>query len=443
MFYIIETETQLNKLTHYSDKSMYVDIIPSNYQYHPRLNDPVSMYVRPSDTDHGFIINFSHYDCFKVSPKLVYEFLSKYDSLWCLNKKEFLHHFPLKNLNDIGLVESLVYYNKIDKNSNVSTLDFYYRRYSSESVINQYIPISKLFEHCEQVYDKVKTKIVEEKRDFYDFYNDTATRVFNKIEANGLKIAYKEFVDKFKPKDPFLSIRDNVVYTKYNLNNITSRPTNAFNSVNFAALPKSDGSRKVFLPKNDLFVEFDFDGYHVRLLSEQIGYALTEESAHIQIAKLIFGKDKISDEEYSAAKQINFQALYGKIPEEHKDLDFFVRVKDYISKLWSQYEKKGYIEDPISKKRLTKRLNDMHPAKLMNYLMQSLETSRNIIILDKVIDYLKDKNTTVALYVYDAIIFDFSKVDGKEVLEDISKIISENNKYPVKFKYNNNLLFTD
>ena len=54
-----------------------------------------------------------------------------------------------------------------------------------------------------------------------------------------------------------------------------------------------------------------------------------------------------------------------------------------------------------------------------------------------------DKNTSVALYVYDAIIFDFSKQDGKEVLEDISKIISENNKYPVKFKYNNNLLFTD
>ena len=82
----------------------------------------------------------------------------------------------------------------------------------------------------------------------------------------------------------------------------------------------------------------------------------------------------------------------------------------------------------------------MNPAKLMNYMMQSLETSRNILILKEVLRYLKDKETKVALYTYDALLFDFSKEDGKETLEGIQKILEEDGKYPVKFKFSKNLV---
>jgi len=71
----------------------------------------------------------------------------------------------------------------------------------------------------------------------------------------------------------------------------------------------------------------------------------------------------------------------------------------------------------------------------MNYVMQNLETSRNILILKKVLDFLEDKKTKVALYTYDAILFDFSKEDGKELLETLETLLSQNNSYPVKFKY--------
>jgi predicted O-methyltransferase YrrM len=71
--------------------------------------------------------------------------------------------------------------------------------------------------------------------------------------------------------------------------------------------------------------------------------------------------------------------------------------------------------------------------------MQSLETSRNILILKDVLRYLKDKKTKVCLYTYDAILFDFSKEDGKETLEDIQKLMETNGKYPVKFKYSKDL----
>jgi len=72
--------------------------------------------------------------------------------------------------------------------------------------------------------------------------------------------------------------------------------------------------------------------------------------------------------------------------------------------------------------------------------MQSLETSRNILILKEVLSYLQDKKTKVALYTYDSILFDFSLEDGKQVLVDLENILSEADTYPVKFKYSKNLV---
>ena len=94
----------------------------------------------------------------------------------------------------------------------------------------------------------------------------------------------------------------------------------------------------------------------------------------------------------------------------------------------------------MSDKPFTEELKDMNPAKLMNYMMQSLETSRNILILKEVLRYLKDKKTKVVLYTYDALLFDFHKDDGKQTLEGIQKILEEDKKYPVKFKFSKNLV---
>ena len=244
----------------------------------------------------------------------------------------------------------------------------------------------------------------------------------------------------FKPRNPSYNTIDNTVLTYYNLYNITSRPTNSFNSVNYAAIPHSENHRKAFKPQNDYFVELDFDGYHLRLLCDQIDYPLSEESAHKQLAKLYFEKEEITDEEYNKAKQINFQAIYGKIPEEHAFLEVFEKIDKFIKELWKEFEKKGEIKAPISEKPFTTQLKDMHPQKLMNYVMQSLETSRNILILKEVLRYLRDKKSKIVLYTYDAILFDFCKEDGKQTLEDIKDILEEGKKYPIKFKYSNNLV---
>ena len=217
--------------------------------------------------------------------------------------------------------------------------------------------------------------------------------MFFLLEQHGIGIFYEEFKKMFTPRNPLFNTVDNKVLTQYNLYNVTSRPTNAFNSVNFAAIPKSSEHRKCFHPKGDVFLELDFDGYHLRLLCEQIGYNLTDESAHKQLAKQYFGKEEITEEEYVQAKQINFHAIYGKIPEKYAFLPIFTKIDDYIKDLWKRYQNDGEVLAPISGKPFTSKLKDMNPQKLMNYIMQSLETSRNILILKEVLRYLDNKKT--------------------------------------------------
>lgn len=440
MFYIVEEESKLLSLEKLVRLGCYIDVISSNDLYHPKLTTTVAVYIRLLKSDHGYIIPINHDEGLNVDKNRVYELLLKANNLYTLDKKNLLYHFNLQGAIDISLLYSMVKYERLEYTKENNTLNYFYNKFREQPNVNQLVPISKLYESCDKIYSQVNKAISLDIPEGFNFYNNTATNVFYLLEQGGLGIYYEAFNKMFSPRDPIYNTIDNTVLTQYNLYNATSRPTNAFNSVNFAAIPKNPEHRKCFRPTGDHFVEFDFDGYHLRLLSNQIGYELTDESAHIQLAKLYFEKDDITDEEYSQAKQINFHAIYGKIPDKWAFLDIFQRIDKYIKELWSEFETNGRILAPISQKPFTGELKDMNPQKLMNYVMQSLETSRNIQILKEVLRYLKDKKTKAVLYTYDSILFDFHKDDGKELLIDLERILSESNKYPVKFKFSNDLV---
>ena len=439
MFYIVEQESKLEGLHRLAKVGIYVDIISSNNLYHSKLTSTVAVYIRPIKSKHGYIIPIDHDEGFNVDKQRVYSILTNASKLYTPNKKELLYHFNLQDAIDLSLLYSMVKFDRLDYSKESNTLNYFYNKYRDLPNINQLIPISKLYESCDKVYNQVKDIMDYDIPSGFDFYNKTATNVFFLLEQSGLGVYYDNYVEMFKPRNPLFNTLNNSVLTSYNLYNATSRPTNAFNSVNFAAIPKSTEHRKCFRPQNDVFLEFDFDGYHLRLLCDEIGYELTDESAHKQLAKHYFGKEEISDDEYIQAKQINFHAIYGKIPEKYAHLEVFTKIKNFVDKLWEGYENNGEILAPISKKPFTKSLKDMNPQKLMNYVMQSLETSRNILILKEVLQYLKDKKTNLVLYTYDALLFDFHKDDGKNTLEEIEKILQETGKYPVKFKYSKDL----
>ena len=439
MFYIIEEESKLENLQRLSKLGLYVEVISSNDNYHPKLTSTVAVYIRPLKSKRGFIIPISHDEGLNVSKDRISQLLLSCKEIYTFDKKELLYHFNIQAAIDISLLYSMTEYDRLQVNDNISTINYYYNKYSNFKNINKLIPLSKLFEKYEKKYQAIEKYIDIEIPDNFDFYNNTATNVFFLLEQSGLGIYYEPFKEMFKPKDPLYSIVDNTVLTSYNLYNVTSRPTNAYNSVNFAAIPKGRDFRSCFHPKGDVFLELDFDGYHLRLLCEQIDYPLSDESAHKQLAKQYFNKQEITDEEYNEAKQINFQAIYGKIPEKYAFLDVFEKIDGFIKSLWTEYETNGRVLAPISNKPFTTKLKDMHPQKLMNYVMQSLETSRNIIIIKDVLRYLKDKKTKLVLYTYDALLFDFYKEDGEETLKKLKEILESGGKYPTKLKYSKDL----
>lgn len=440
MFYIVEAENKLDHLERLMKLGCFVDVISSNDLFHPKLTSTVAVYVRMLKSTHGYIIPIDHDEGLNVDKQRIYDMLSKCNKLYTVDKKKLLYHFNLQGAIDISLLYSMVNYDRLDISRSNSALNYFYNKFRQYSDINKLVPIAKHYEVCENTYKTIEPIIEYDLPSGFDFYNKTATNVFFLLEQHGIGVHYEPFVEMFSPRDPLYNIKDNTVLTSYNLYNATSRPTNSFNSINFAAIPHSEKHRETFRPQNDCFIEFDFDGYHLRLLCDQINYQLTDESAHKQLAKHYFGTEDITDEQYKEAKQINFQAIYGKIPEEHKNLEIFKLIQEYIDNMWSVFKEVGIVCNPQSGKPFTSRLKETHPAKLMNYMMQSLETSNNILILKEVLRYLRDKKTKISLYTYDAILFDFSKEDGKETLKGIQQILESKGKFPVKFKYSNNLV---
>ena len=444
MFYIVESQEQLNHLSALGRMGGYAEVITSNDYYHHVLAGSVAVYIRPFEHDAGYIIPVNHTEGLNVDKSLVQQVLSRYSTLYVFNKKSFLYHFSHSNINDINLMYSMAEYESLELPNPPQVISWYYNHYREKADLNSIIPISKLFERCERNFRSLEEVINDYQYILglpaWNFYNRDATGVFYLAEQSGIRVIYDQFLEKFTPAYPRYSLKDNIAYTSYNLYNPTSRPTSAFNSVNFAAIPKKEEHRKCFIPRSGRFVEFDFDGYHIRLIAEILGYEFTPESVHTQLGRLYFGKQELTEDEYRQSKTNTFQIMYGGVPDKWRHIEFFDKVAEYTNKLWKEFTEYGVVHAPISQKPFYSTLKDMNPQKLFNYVIQSLETSRNVLILKEVLRFLQTKKTKVALYTYDAILFDFDLEDGKETLEDLKKILEQGGKYPVKFKFGNNLV---
>ena len=439
MFYIIETKDQLRRLLSLRKEKTYLEVVSGNDNFHPSLTNTLAVYLRPESTNHGFIIPIEHSDGLNTEKYIVEKVLSKFNDLYVWDKKELLYHFILKSANDLQLLYLLNKNKRFDSRHDTSTHSYYYNKFGSKNYVNNIVPLSIHYERAEKRYEEIKKIMYLPKDESFDFYNRVALTVFFMFEQNGIGVHEENFINLFKPKDPEYNIQDRTVYTYFNPYNITSRPTNSFNSVNFSAIPHKKEYRDCFIPKNDRFVEFDFDGYHIRILADQLGYELTNESAHKQLAKMYTDKEVISEEEYKQIKQTNFHALYGQIPEKYKDVEFFRLIQQYVDKLWEEFTGSGKVVCPISNRVF--KIDMDTPQKLMNYVIQNLETSYNILIFKNLLQYLRNKVSKVVLYTYDSVVIDFSEKDGNDTINEIKEILQYNNTFPVNIKQSNNLNF--
>jgi hypothetical protein len=242
--------------------------------------------------------------------------------------------------------------------------------------------------------------------------------VFNSIERNGLR------VDPLLFEDYFNKPNQNTVYTQYNYKTTTTRPSNRFGGINFAALNKEDGCRKSIIPKNNKFIELDISAYHPTLVSHLIDYQFNTSDIHQSFAEM-YGVN------YKKSKELTFKQLYGGVFKQYQHLEFFQKTKAYVDNLWNLFQNQGFIECPISEYKFQQnKLEEMNPQKLFNYLLQALETAQNVLILWDIIGILRGGKTELVLYTYDSFLLDYNEED-KNLLLQIQEVFK---KYKLNIK---------
>ena len=403
MFWLVESKNQLEGFCNSGYKEAFVEIIPYNNSIHPSQNEVCAVYIRPLLATKGYVLPISHSETLRLSIDDVMRVLSQFNKLYVRDKKEFLHYFTFKTLFDITL-NSPPYIQEFTQ-----THSYFYSKMGDKIDINRIIPIVKHYEYCEKLYNDLKNRINEP---INDFYNTKATVVFNALERSGLRI------DREKFESYFHNVNTDRVFTQYNFKTLTTRPSNRFKGVNYAAINKENGSRESFLPSNDFLLELDISAYHPTLLANLVDFKFNSEDIHASFAEM-YGVD------YQKAKELTFKQLYGGVFEQYKDLEFFKKVQVYTDELWEAFQKNGWIESPISGYQfIEENLEDMKPQKLLNYVLQNLETATNVCILWDIFKLLRNRKTKLILYTYDSFLFDFSK-DERDLFDNITDIFKK------------------
>jgi hypothetical protein len=417
MYWLVENEEQLKVLINSGYKEVFIEVISYNSTIHPANNHVSLLYIRPLSTHKGFIICINHSEALNAVNTRINELLNKFNIIYCRDKKEILHYFPLKTLYDINPPPTTYIRPTTD------THDLYYRKYKDNPEINLIIPIVKHYELCETIFRDLKSninKIKTNKTDYDEFFSSKVSMVFNAIERSGIRICKPTFEEYFHP------VSGEYVYTQFNLRTTTTRPSNKFKNVNYAALNKENGCRKSFIPRNHRFVEIDISAYHPSLVASLINYNFPTSDIHGHFASLY-------NVDYKKSKELTFKQLYGGVFESYRGIEFFKKVEEYIGKLWSDFKEVGWVECPISGFHFVDAaLENMNSQKLFNYLLQNLETSTNVLILWDIFNILKGHKTKLVLYTYDSFLLDYHE-DENDVLERVREVFK---KYKLNIKEN-------
>jgi len=433
MYFIVETTEQFSQMQ--QSEECFVHLISGNDKYHPKLSYPSLLYY--NDGKKGYIFPFKHSESFSLDFKVVEDFLSKHKTVYLIDKKYHSYFFNLPNAIDINFIY-------LDQTNNYEPFECdtllqnnYYSRFPDIPNINEIIPIAKHYEKCQCLYEVVKG--------FFGLeadtkFQDRLIEAYKKVEQNQIGIDEHKFREKYKLNNENYSKKGDSLYSYYNLYNLTGRPTNSFNGVNFLAIPKDKEFRECFVSKNSYLVEFDFDAYHLRLIGNLIGYEWGKMSIHTELGKEYFGKDELTQEEYAESKTITFKQLYGGVDKKYKHIEFFKKMDEYIQETWDNYKRQGAMALPTG--RILKYSKDMNRLKLFNYLVQNQETLANVSKIERINQYLEENNlrTKLVLITYDSFLFDFRAHDGKKTLLDIKAILEQGNMV-VKHKHGINYAF--
>ena len=416
---IVETNKEKEQFLEYWNNEQST-IIPiwEDLERHPMNNRLSFLYVRFSNLD--FILPFNHNDCEPLTIDLTRSEQPK----WIWNKKGFLQtDIRIQNIKD---VQTALFFeqNKIypigDK---LEVLTNFYNRLGIRDGLGSSIPIMK--------WGEVLRDITEE-WNLYDtvpWVDDTMIPLLSEIERSGFGVDREKFLDRWPQNQKQIATNEqgDFVYTEYNPYTITSRPSNRHGGVNFSALNKKDGSRASFIPSDDsLFLQFDYDAYHVRLIGKLIKYKLPETSVHQWLADQ-YGCS------YDESKGRTFKILYGGVTDEDRKIPFFDKVDKFIMKFHQESVRNGYITTPKGRKIPLGWVEQPTAQKFFNYLLQATETEFNIEVMEKL---RKLRLPLPILYTYDSFLFEFDDSEV-ETIKQVKSVL-ESYGFPVKADWGKN-----
>jgi hypothetical protein len=427
-FWLIEKEEHIEYLQQFPIQEAFVEIISYHDNIHPALNDVSLVYIRPFNDTKGYMLCVDHSETDSLNKTIIDGILQNINRVWVRDKKQALYYFPIKTLHDLSqLIPPYI-------QDAPKVFNHFYSKYSDYLKINKLIPVSKHYERCQHIYKHVRSVIPQELPAWFDFYNNKVVLAFFGIEKNGININKYEFDKHYELNHEFYSIKDNQIYTSYNLVTTTRRPSNSFNGINFAALNKENGARRSFISSHG-FVEFDISAYHPHLAARLVAMDFNGQDVHQTFAEL-YGVS------YKEAKELTFKQLYGGVFKEYEHIEFFQQVSKFIDNNWKEFNNSGQVIVPISGYCFKKsELENMNPQKLFNYMLQNVESAVNTYILMDIHKLLRGKQTKIVLYTYDSFLFEIG--EGEEDIETEIQKIFKKYKLATKTSYGNTYDFTE
>ena len=420
---IVETNKEKETfLQYWNNEESKIIPIWEDLDRHPMNNGLSFLYVRFRDeeTDDGYlpidyILPFNHNDC----EKLEIDLSTSNQPKWIWNKKGFLQtDIKVNNLKDVQTSLFFEKFQLYDIQAKLEPLTNFYYRLGIRDGLGKSISIMKW---CEVLQGIVGEWDVKHTNNWVD---ETMIPLLSDIERKGINVDRKKFIDRWSSNDK--QLKEDNVYTEYNPYTITSRPSNRHGGINFGALNKSDGSRDVFVPrKGKMFLQFDYDAYHVRIIGKLIKYKLPDTSVHQWLADQ-YGCD------YGESKGRTFRILYGGVTDEDRKIPFFDKVDKFIRKMQDEAVRNGYIQTPKGRRIPLGWIEKPNAQKFFNYILQATETEFNIEVMEKL---RKLQLPLPILYSYDAFLYEFDETEIETI--KLIKSVLESYGFPVKADWGN------
>lgn len=273
------------------------------------------------------------------------------------------------------------------------------------------VPIRFLVEYCE-----LKNQITQHVFDTfprpenYEFLSDLL-KVLVEIKHKKLNIDLSSIRNKMlKPNVRTLvkTIRKSKPYIDYDIfGTKTGRLTTKKKS--FPILTMNKECRSILKPKNDLFLELDYNAAEVRTILALLNIEQPTDDLH-EVHRVDIFKGKINREE---AKKKTFEWLYNPNNRNDKFESLYDR-GEIVSKYWNG----ECVVNPFGREIKS----DHYHA--VNLVMQSTFADLFLRQKIKINEYLKGKNSELALSIHDCVLLDMSK-EEKDIIPELAKLFAD------------------